>query len=428
MAKKVKEVKEGASEGLLKLDDIITKQFEDMEDLSQEDTSVKLWYDWGNYALNYISSKSLFNGVPAGAITSVKGLSGVGKSLLLASVVKDPKVEIVIAIEAEGAGFTKDLLQFAGADISKLRRIKCSTFENFKINKKNGAIEEVSDDKFPQKKETDDYIYEEGATRLVKRLLNQIEFSSIKANIVIVLDSLANLQSVREKSGTNDMGKKTQCINTFFRSFDNVFAKTNIAFLFTNKLYKNFANIYDPWIENGGEGAIYNPSLSLFLTEVSETEDVSDAEMKEEKERRKTALGSSLKAVRARVDKSRFGTESRTIPFLIDFATGGVWRYSGLFTLCKDFGTVVKAGSSYTMEGVFEKSFYKKDFTKLVMDGGEEIIHKIQLKLEEAEIRIKSERSRAQVVIDIPGENEDEDGDDGFEVQDMISQMSKELK
>jgi hypothetical protein len=52
----------------------------------------------------------------------------------------------------------------------------------------------------------------------------------------------------------------------------------------------------------------------------------------------------------------------RNIFFIIDFATGGVLPYSGLFTLCKDFGVLQKAGSFYTLEGVIEKPFYKKDF------------------------------------------------------------------
>lgn len=218
MAKKKDDVVAGTENNIkkdvLRLNAIIEKEFDEIQDVSKIDTSVKQWYSWGNYALNYISTKNLFRGVAAGRITSAKGLSSTGKSLLFASVAKDPNVDVVIAIEAEGAGFTKELFEFAGGDVSKFKRVKCSTFGNYKISKKTGAIEEISDDKFPVKKETDDYLYVEGATRAVKRLINQIVFNKINANMVIILDSLANIQSVREKAGTCFPGDTSVITNT----------------------------------------------------------------------------------------------------------------------------------------------------------------------------------------------------------------------
>lgn len=233
----------------------------------------------------------------------------------------------------------------------------------------------------------------------------------------------------------SDMGKRSQDINIFFRTFDNTFEETNVAFLFTNKVYKNFGNVYDPWVENGGEGAIYNPSLSLFLTAMASSDEISDKEMTTEKEQRKTALGSSFKSIKARVDKSRFGTENRNITIIIDFLTGGVLPYSGLFTLCKDFGLIEKAGSYYTLEGVIEKPFYKKDFIKTMMALGEDGLVKLQKKLEEAEKKMKEDHLKEQSGVDTNLDGvisqavyeEDEETDNDFETQELVGAMEKDI-
>jgi hypothetical protein len=132
--------------------------------------------------------------------------------------------------------------------------------------------------------------------------------------------------------------------------------------------------------------------------------------MKAEKERRNSALGSSLKTVRAKIMKSRFGTEFRNVPFLLDFSIGPA-KYSGLFTLCDEFGLITKAGAMYHLEGVFEKSFYKKDFIGLVRENEKDIIQKIQQKLEEAEKRIFEKKKEIEVKDIAVDEAEDYDKD-----------------
>ena len=422
MAKKKEEIKEaeGAQNSFNDLDDIIAKEFDDLVDISKVDMKVKHWYDWGIYSLNYISSKNLFYGVPAGRITSLKGLSGTGKSLLLCQVSKDPTVDMVIGIGSEGGGLSPELFEFAGVDTRKVRLSQFNTFANYKVSKKSGVIEEVSDATFPVKRDTDDFVYYEGASRFLKRLLNAIEFKGIKSNIVILLDSLANFKSVRELNGGVDMGARAKDINTFFGVFDNAFERTNIAFMFANKVYTNLGNIYDPWKEAGGEGAIYNPSLSLFLKDTTETKDITEADMKEEKERRKTALGSSLKTIKAVVDKSRFGTELRNISFLIDFSSGPI-RLSGLYQLCDDFGIMEKSGNTYTIPGVIDKPFYKKEFIDIVAADEKNILNKLQTRLEQAEEGFRKAKEKLQVSGVVEEIGEDEGG-----YQDLLNQMAKD--
>jgi hypothetical protein len=413
------------------IDSLINKEFDNLIDFSKVDTSVKTWLDSGVYALNYACSKSLYGAIPVSRITCVDGLSGTGKSLLLASVMKDPKVDYIIIIETEGGGSSKELYEFAGVDMEKVRMLKASTFENYSIKKSDSTIKEVADGKFPKSKETKDYVYVEGVTRMMKKIVNTIRFNGVKKNIVIFLDTLANLQSVRELSGTVDMGKKPQEIARFFRTFDNAFEQTNISFIFANKVYTNIGNEYQPWVVSGGVNVMYNPSLFIRLADTAETDDVSETEMKKEKDRRKTALGSSIKPIRATIEKSRFGTEKRRCNFLIDMAVGPA-KYSGLFGLLRDFGVIQKAGGSYyKLEEMWEKTFYKKDFIAKIRENEKENIAKLQELLEAREIEIMAQKKDLQLTIDedIDSDMEDSDSEIGEgDLDDMKKAMIRDME
>lgn len=412
------------------LDKLIQDQFDDVVDLSKIDGKVDTWYDSGIYSLNYAMSKNLRYGIPAGRIVSYTGLSGTGKSLMAAVAMRDPKLDMIIILETEGGGHSKELIEFAGVDPNKVRILKAHTFSNYVITKKNGKVEEIADDKFPVKKDTPDKLYVEGATRLLKRFVNAMEFNPKirNSNILVVLDSLGNLQSVRELGGTADMGKRSQEIGRFFRTFDVAFEKSNISFLYTNKLYTNLGNQWDPWKETGGVNVEYNPSISVRFADISVTDDKTDAEIKEEKEQRKTSLGNSLQTVRGTVTKSRFGTNGRNAWFLFDFAVGPV-RHSGLFTLLSDFG-IITGSRTYSIKGWNDdKSFYKKDFLKLVLEDEEKNIDFFQSELERREIEIKKEKANL-VVNDIgeTGISDEDEGEDANEFQDMMNEMEKDAE
>jgi hypothetical protein len=413
----------------INLDDIIEKEFDDLINLNEVDTKVKIWLDSGIYALNYICSKSLYGAIPVGRVSSFKGLTGTGKSLMLASLMKDSQIDYILVIETEGGGSSKELYEFAGVDVSKVRMLKANTFGNYRVNKKNPKkIEEVADGKMPDKKDGKEWIYVEGITFMVKRFLDIINFNKIQKTILVILDSLGNTQSVRELGGTKDMGARTQDISTFFRCFDNAFEKSNIAFCFSNKLYTNIGNQYVPFVESGGVSAVYNPSISIELADTSESDDVTETEMKKERLRRKTALGSSIKTIRARVAKSRFGTELRTCRFLIDMAVGPA-KYSGLFGLLKDFGVIKKAsGSYYSLKELWVENFYRKNFIAKLKEDEEENIKKLQELLNRREEEILTGKQEIQVSEDVES-FEEEDGELNEEdVHDLKKEMTRDLE
>lgn len=411
------------------LDALIDKEFDNVYNLAKTDTSIKTFYDSGVYALNYICSKNIYGAYPKGRIIGIDGLSGTGKSLLAATAMRDPKIDMVVIVESEGGGHSQELLEFAGVNKSKVKILKASTLVSYKLNKKTGDVEEIGDKDIPKTKDTDKYLYVEGAGYLIRKLANLVQFNKIEKNILIILDSLGNMQSIRGLGGGFDMGKRGQDMTNFFKNFDNEFEKSGLTFIFTNKLYQSLDISGPRYVATGGESPIYNSSIYLRLSETVDSDDISEGERKEEKDRRQTSLGSSIKTIKAKIIKSRFGTEFRNVPFLLDFSVGPV-RMSGLFRLLKDFGVIVNSGGAwYEAPGVIEKKFYKKDFVDIVLSDEKGYISKFQKKLEEREREIKEARQNIQAndeeeVSEIELENDEVVSN----LDDMKSQMIKDME
>lgn len=399
-----------------------------MGDSIKEPEPVKHWFDIGNYAINYIASKHLRAGIPSGRITCFDGLSGTGKSLFCCNILKDPTIDLGIIIDTEGGGVSRELLEYVGVDIRKVNILKASTFECYRTNKKNQAVETVAEKDMPAKLETDQYVYTEGVTYLVKKIVDTVTYNPKlrDKNIVVILDSIANLQSVRELGGTADMGKKAQELARFFRTFDNTLERTGISFIFTNKLYTNFGDEYHPWVASGGVNTLYNPSLTIRLAETAANDDMSDAELKKNKEGKTGALGTDFKTLNASVIKSRFGTENKRVQFVFE-ANAGLAKYSGLFKLLKDYGLIIQSGAYYSCPTLWEEKFYKKDFISKFVQNESDNVDKLQAALdawEENQRQEKLGKLGSDVDSMIDEENAEAEVDDNsVDVNDMISAL-----
>jgi len=396
-----------------------------MGDSIKEPEEIKHWYDIGNYAINYIASKKLKAGIPSGRIICFDGLSGTGKSLFSCNILKDETIDLGIIIDTEGGGVSKELLDYVGVNTSKVNIMKASTFECYRTNKKNQAVETVAEKDMPQKLETDSYVYTEGVTYLVKKIIDTVTYNPKLRDkkIVIILDSIANLQSVREMNGTADMGKKAQELARFFRTFDNTLEKTGISFIFTNKLYTNFGDEYNPWVASGGVNTLYNPSLTIRLQATSANTDMSDADLKKNKEGKTSAIGTDFKTMNASVIKSRFGTENKRAEFILE-ANAGLAKYSGLFKLLKDYGIIEQSGSYYTCTVLWEEKFFKKDFIAKFAQNELENIDKLQTALDAWEEKQRADKlNKLGEDVDSIVENEESEGelDNYVDSNDMIS-------
>ena len=418
------------------IDDIINANFTELQDLSKEDSTVNEWLNSGNLALNYVCSRNLRHGYPCYSITALYGSSGTGKSMLPAIAAKDPKVNRVVVIDSEGNGSgSSSLFSFVGCDLSKVRYINIQTLDSYKISKENGKIEEVNDKDVPTgKMETPTYIYHMGLILFLKRLIYALEYNHVEENTLVIIDSLSNMKSVRSALlGVSDMGKTNVLLGQLFSSLDNALKKAKTTIIFANKVYQDINNPYNlEGVISGGNAILYNPSLMVGLSTLQDNPEMADSDLKAEKERRKTGLGNSLKTIRARVKKSRFGTEGRNAWVVLD-ATYGLTKYSGLFQLLCDFGVCVKSGTRYTIPGVFvnEKgediSFYKKDFISLFLKQEEVYIDKFQEKLEQKEEELKNKATHlcSNDIDEARAEINDADEVSTF---DMLNAMEAEME
>ena len=413
------------------LDDVINSEFTEMKDLSKEDTSVSHWVDSGNYALNYVCSKHFVGAYPAGQITALVGNSGAGNSMLPAIAAKDPYFDRVVVLDSEGGGTGSSLFKFVGAPIEKVRYMTVKTLDSYRVNKTNGKIEEVTDKDIPTKMSTDTFEYHMGLNLILKKLLYALEYNHSTEKVLIIIDSLSNISSVRAMTGGFDMGRTNQLLNQLFSSLDSTLTNTGATLMFAGKIYTDLNNAYNTeGIVRGGEAVMYNPSLMINLTILQDNPEMSDADLKSEKEQRKTGLGNSIKTVRARIKKSRFGTEGRNAWVVLD-ATYGLTRNSGLFQLLVDFGVCVKTGSRYTIPGVIvdekgnDMAFYKKDFPEIFSKNEKEYIEKLQTIMDAKEEEIKQKRLN----LNINDTDEvEEDNNDEISTHDMLNAMEAEAE
>lgn len=414
--------------------DIVEMMKKGMGESVKEVSPVRNWYDVGNYAINYIMSKNLKAGIPASRIVCFDGLSGTGKSLFACNVAKNKDLDLIIIIDTEGGGIGYELLDYVGADLSKVVLLKANTFESWRIKKSTQKIERVAEKDVPAKLETKDYVYYEGATLIVKKIMDNITFNKElrEKKILIILDSIANLQSVRELNGTADMGTRAVELGRFFRTFDTRIESTNSLLIFTNKLYTNLGNEYVPYKAAGGENAIYNPSVTLRLSTTSVTDDKKEDEIKENRDSKRKALGANFKTMVASVIKSRFGTEGKSSQFLME-TTVGLVRHSGLFKLLKDYGIIKSTGGSwYSCEPLFgEKKFQKKDFVNKLLEGDKEPekIEILQKALDKREEEIKLEKNKAvEHISDDESELENLEDKEPKTTKDILEDLDAELK
>lgn len=270
----------------------------------------------------------------------------------------------------------------------------------------------------------DEYFLEEEYEELTIESIEFVETDEAVYNLEVEENSSFCVTEDKIIVHNCDMGLTGKLLNNLF-ALDDDLNEIGATVLLASKVYTNLNNPYDPWVMSGGQSVIYNPSLNIKLQEMSETEEMSDSEKKEEKERRKTSLGNSMKVIRATATKSRFGTEGRNCWFILDNTYGPI-RNSGMLKLLLDFKLAVKEGTKYTVPGVIDTPFFKKDFLKVFAEHEEEYIDKLQPLLDMAEERIKQDRKAAAFGKGDLGEFTDEE-DDSNSFEDMATELEQEM-
>lgn len=206
-------------------------------------SNIKEWIPSGNYMLNACMSGDLFKAVPAGRTVVLAGETGVGKTYLQCSICR----------EAQKLGYTPIMLDSEGA-------IDAAFVARLGVDPKNCIIRQVN-----TISECSQFI-----ANLCKSLEEQEEKFGEHQKVILVLDSVGNLTSDKEKedilSGNQkrDMTKQQE-LKALFRVNQTPLAKLGVPFIATSHVYSSM-NMFSPGnVVSGGSGVQYNASITLEL-------------------------------------------------------------------------------------------------------------------------------------------------------------------
>lgn len=218
------------------------------------------WIPTGSYILNAALSGSLFGGMPNRRSLMFAGETGTGKTYIACSIIRNAQAlgYFPIYYDSEGS-IDVDFVKRLGIDTNAFRIENVNTIEEFATlaAKLNETISEL-------KKQ-----------------------GKVPPKIIVVLDSLGNLSSTKEKedttsgSGKRDMTKQ-QSIRRMFRVIGNDFAKNAIPFILNNHTYASIGSYIPGQTISGGGGAMFNASIIFTLTKSKLTDKDSEDHVKKQ--------------------------------------------------------------------------------------------------------------------------------------------------
>ena len=198
----------------------------------------------GPYILNAALSGSLFGGMPNRRSLTFAGEEGTGKTYLALSICRNAQAMgyNIVYYDTEG-GIDIDFVKRLGVDTKRVRIENISTIEQFATL----------------------------TAKLNETLSDMREKGKEPPKVLVVLDSLGNLSSTKEKadttsgSGKRDMTKQ-QAIRRTFRVVGTDFAKNAVPFIICNHVYAAIGAFFPHNEISGGGGIKYNSSIIMQLT------------------------------------------------------------------------------------------------------------------------------------------------------------------
>ena len=288
--------------------------------------------DTGSYTLNaQISGKLVDGGIPMGRVTMLAGPSQTGKSYIVQNVIRNAQkkgLQVVVfdtenAIDGEGA-------KRLGIDISKVKYVPTRSVEECR--------------------------------NIIQQFLDKIMEMRQKGKVLIVIDSLANLESEMQlnrmaKDNTSaDMGSFAKACKSLLKTCTRMGAFTNTPILITNHIYDDPAAMFTQLVKAmpGGRTAVYLPTVTLQLSRSP----IKPEEAFEEDSlavTQKHMAGVILKSlsVKNRIIKPDIATE-----MYLSFNTG-LNKYHGLKDLAVGFGVINQSGATYSLPDGTKLGYYK---------------------------------------------------------------------
>lgn len=285
-----------------------------------DDIAPRDFINTGNYLLNALISADPFKGMPSGKIMTLASPPGCGKSYIALEILKNAQKMGYSAIlyDSEMANSNHETLKARGIDVDNLLYIPIGTIEELKTSMLN-ILDEIGDTE----------------------------------KVIVVIDSLSNLSSIKEmedsKTGSDkkDM-TKAAVLKSFFRTVTLKAGLKQVPIISISHVYSSIGSFIPVSIISGGQGGLYMSSIVIQMTKA------------QDKEGNET-VGA---IVTAKTDKCRFSKEKQKIKFKIDF-NHGISRYSGLLGFCEDEKVMTKEGRSFIYK---EQKYSLKDLNKEFWD------------------------------------------------------------
>ena len=244
-------------------------------------TIVKEWIPTGSRWLDSITCRGKKAGIPVGKITEIAGLSASGKSFMAALISANAQKlgHTVVYFDAESA-LDDTFLTKAGCDVGKMIYVQAISVEKV-LSEIENLMDEYPDTQF-----------------------------------LFVWDSIAATASEKDLEGDfnpqSSMAVKPRIFSKAFPKLTIPLANNQCTLVLINQLKTNItSNVAEamttPWIAPGGKAIEYFCSQRIWLTKRKAKAGyvTNDSGLR---------IGSEVKA---KIEKSRFGTEGRTCTFKI---------------------------------------------------------------------------------------------------------------
>lgn len=256
-------------------------------DLRDENPAdVNYWISTGSTWLDAIICRGKMGGIPGGRITEIAGLPSTGKSYLAMQLIANAQKMGLIPVYADPEdALDSSFMERAGVDLENVIYLQPANLESFL-----DSLEELMKT-YPHK-------------------------------FLFILDSLAATPTKSDVKGDYDpnssVGKKARVLSLAFQKLRPMFAQTDSTLVILNQLKTNisglaevanpkYASITQKYTVPGGKAPEYWASLRIWLTSSSSKKQ----NVYDDKDYR---IGSYVKA---RLIKSRFGTQDRFAEFKI---------------------------------------------------------------------------------------------------------------
>ena len=326
---------------------------------------IKDWISTGSRWLDSIICRGQLAGIPVGRVSEIAGLESSGKSYMAGQVAHQAQAKgiKVLYFDAE-ATMTSEFLDKLGCDMDGDNQIIILQPEDIEM-----VLETV-----------------------------ELCMSNDPDNrYLFIIDSLAmtpcRADLEKDFNPQSSMAQKPRVLSLGMQKLMTSLSRTQSTLLVLNQLKTNInvsnpmMMLSQPWFTPGGKAIIYAYSLRIWLTGLKGKKTFIEDE-------NGYRIGSEVKA---KLEKSKFGTQGRICNFKILWAGDnvGIMNDESLLTAIKSSNRLTIGGAWFKLEG-YETKFQTATFPKLMKSDAkfsklvydiidEEVIHKFENKTGKAE-------------------------------------------